>query len=231
MPSKKASVLVVDGDIRIVRIMQRTLEQEDYHVFVALDGEVALDMFAKENPDLVLLTTRMSGMDGYAVCQRIREFSQMPIIMVTAGSDEEYAAGLNADVDGYVTKPFSSRELVARVKAVLRRTNLQDEHPEPTFCSGDLVVDSARQRVTLANNEINLTATEYRILCYLARNAGRVVTPDLILERVWGERYVGDTHLLQVNITRLRQKLGDSSRNPRYILTRPGIGYMMMERA
>ena len=230
MPSRKVSVLVVDDDIRILRMMQRILELEGYRVLTASDGGTALDVFDEETPDLVLLDIMMPGMDGYTVCRRIREFSEIPVIMVTAkGNDEEKVEGLDAGADDYVTKPFSSSELAARVRAVLRRTKLWDERPEPAFQSGELGVDFASHRVTLAGDEINLTATEYGILSYLARNAGRVVTPDQILGKVWGEEYSGEPHLLQVNIARLRKKLEDDAKNPRYVLTRPGIGYIVMK--
>jgi len=150
--------------------------------------------------------------------------------MVTAkGNDEDKVKGLDAGVDDYVTKPFSANELAARVRAVLRRTTLWDERPELAFCSRGLIVDFARHRVTVNNEEVNLTATEYRLLSYLARNADRLVTTDQILGKVWGEEYIGEMHLLQVNMARLRQKLGDNIKNPRYILTRPGIGYTMMK--
>jgi len=231
MPSKKASVLVVDDDIRLLRMMQLILEAEGYRVVTASDGEAALNMFfGEEAPDLVLLDIRMPGMDGYTVCRRIREFSQIPIIMVTAkGNDEEKVEGLDAGADDYVTKPFSANELAARVRAVLRRTKLWDERPEPAFQSGELVVDFASHRVTLAGEGIDLTATEYRILSYLVRNAGRVVTPDQILEKVWGEEYIGEHRLLRVCIGRLRGKLRDDSRAPRFITTKIGIGYMLLK--
>lgn len=231
MPSRKASLLVVDDDIRILRMMQRMLELEGYRALTASSGEAALSIFDEQTPDLLLLDIVMPSMDGYTVCRRIREFSQIPIIMVTAkDDDEEKVQGLDAGADDYVTKPFSARELGARVRAVLRRTKLWDERPEPAFYSDNLVVDFARHRVTLGGQEVNLTATEYRLLSYLARNAGRVVTPDQILGQVWGKEYIGAMHLLQVNIARLRQKLGDDARNPRYILTRPGIGYTMIKK-
>ncbi len=230
MPSRKVSALIIDDDVRMLRMMQRILELEGYRVRTASGGEAALDVFDEENPDLVLLDIIMPGMDGYAVCQNIREFSQVPIIMVTArGNNEEKVTGLDTGADDYITKPFSANELVARVRAVLRRTKLWDEHPEPSFHSGDLVIDFARRRVTLDGQEVNLTATEYRILSYLARNVDRIVTPDQILQRVWDQEYTGETHLLQVNVARLRQKLRDNPRNPRYILTRSGIGYMMQK--
>ena len=231
MPSMKTSLLVVDDDVRILRMMQRILELEGYRVLTASSGEAALDIFDEKTPDLVLLDIMMPNMDGYTVCRRIREFSQTPIIMVTGkDNDEEKVQGLDAGADDYVTKPFSAKELGARVRAVLRRTKLWDERPKPAFHSDDLVVDFARHRVTLSGQEVNLTATEYRLLSYLARNADRVVTPDQILGQVWGEEYVGEFHLLQVNIARLRQKLNDDTKNPRYILTRPGIGYTMMKK-
>jgi len=231
MPSRKASVLVVDDDVRILRMVRRILNLEGYRVLTANNGEAALDVFDKETPDLVLLDILMPGMDGYTACQRIREFSQIPIIIVTVkGKDEEKIQGLDIGADDYVIKPFSAKELLARVRATLRRTKPQDGHPEPSFCSEDLVVDFARYRVHVEGREVNLTVIEYRVLSYLAHNAGRVVTPDQILEKVWGEDYIGETHLLQVSIARLRKKLGDDARNPKYILTKPGIGYMMVKK-
>ena len=230
MPLRKTCVLVVDDDIRMLRLMGRILELEGYRVLRSTNGQSALEMFEEEFIDLVLLDIMMPGMDGYEVCCRIREFSQIPIIMVTAkGNDEEKIEGLDAGADDYVPKPFSSKELVARVRAVLRRTKLWEERPQPAFQSGDLVVDFARHVVTVAGQELNLTAVEYKILSYLARNAGRVLTPDDTLSKVWGEEYCGETHILQVNMARLRQKLGDDARNPRYIVTKPGIGYSMIK--
>jgi len=231
MPSKKASVLVVDDDVHILRMMQRVLDLEGYRVLKASSGEDALALFDDETPDLVLLDILMPGMDGYVVCERILEFSQVPIIMVTAkNTEDEKIQGLDAGATDYIIKPFSSRELAARVKAVLRRTKLWDEHPEPAFSSQDLVVDFAQHRVSLGEQEINLTGTEYRLLSYLARNAGRLVTPDQILEKVWGEEYMGETHLLQATTARLRRKLNDDAKNPKYILTKRGIGYMMVKK-
>ena len=229
MPSRKVSVLVVDDDPRILRMIQHVLELEGYRVLGANSGDSALDVFAEEAPNLVLLDIILPDIDGLTLCQHIREFSRVPIIMVTAkDNDEEKVKGLETGADDYVTKPFSSSELVARVRAVLRRTKLWDEQPQPAFCFQDLVVDFARHRVTLGGQEVNLTATEYRLLSYLVRNAGRLLTPDQILEKVWGDNYLGENHLLHVNITRLRQKLSDDARNPRFVMTRPGIGYMMM---
>ena len=229
MPARKTSILVVDDDVRMLRMMQRTLELEGYRVLTAASGQAALDVFDEETADLMILDIVMPGIDGYTVCQRVREFSQIPIIIVTAkDSDEEKIVGLDAGADDYVTKPFSARELVARVRAVLRRTILWDERPEPAFHSHDLIVDFAQHRVTLGGQEVNLTAIEHRLLSHLVRNAGRVVTHDQILEAVWGEDYVGEHHLLRVNIGRLRQKLGDDSKEPRFIATKIGVGFMFL---
>jgi len=227
MSTRKVTVLVVDDDVRILRMVQRILELEGYRVLKATSGKDALEVFSEETPDLVLLDIMMSDVDGYIVCKQIREFSQVPIIMLTAKSnDEEKVGGFDAGADDYMTKPFSSKELAARVRAVLRRT-LWEEQPEPAFRSRSLLVDFARHRVTLGEHEVDLTATGYKLLSLLARNAGRILTPDQILEKVWGEEYRGENHLLQVNIARLRQKLRDNARKSSYIMTKPGIGYMM----
>ena len=231
MASRKASVLVVDDDVRMLRMMQRILELEGYRVLRADSSETAFDILDEKIPDLVLLDIMMPVTDGYAVCKRIREFSQVPIIMVTArSSDEEKVEGLDAGADDYVAKPFSSSELAARVRAVLRRAMLQQEPSESAFYAQDLAIEFARHRVSLNGQELNLTATEYRLLVYLAQNSGRVLTPEQVLGKVWGEEYLADSHLLQVNMARLRKKLGDDARKPRYILTRPGIGYMMLRK-
>jgi DNA-binding response OmpR family regulator len=232
MSSKKALVLVVDDDIRMLRMMKRMLELEGFQVLVASSGESSLKMFEKETPDLVLLDIMMPDMDGYTVCQRIREFSQVPIIMVTAkGDDKEKVEGLDIGADDYVTKPFSASELAARVRAVLRRVGTQEKPSSSVFRYKDLVIDFSSHRVMVGKQELNLTSTEYRILSYISYNAGRVVTPDQLLDKVWGEEYIGAPHLLQVNIARLRKKLGDDAKNPDYILTRPGIGYLMSKPA
>lgn len=229
MPSKKISILVVDDDARMLRMVQQILELEKYRVLTATSGEFALAIFDEETPALVLLDIMMPGMDGFTVCRRIREFSQVPIIMVSAKhNDTEKVEGLDAGADDYVTKPFSAPELAARVRAALRRTATQNDVAGPSFRSADLVIDYTRRRVNVGKTEMNLTAVEYKLLSYLAQNSGRVVTPDQIMEAVWGEEYIGENHVLHVNISRLRQKLGDTGNTPKYILTRPGIGYMMV---
>ena len=232
MQSKKTSVLVVDNDVRMLRLVQRLLELEGYRVSTASSGEDGLAMLDQEMPDLILLDIIMPGMDGCAMCRRIREFSQVPIITVTAkDNDQDKVEMLDAGADDYVIKPFSATELVARVKAVLRRAKPWEEYSEPSFQSNELLIDFVQRRVYLRDKEANLTATEYKLLSYLARNAGRVVTTDQILEKLWGWEYLGEPHLLQVTIARLRQKLKDDAKSPRYILTRPGIGYSMVQQS
>jgi len=230
MAYRKTLILLVDDDVRMLRMVQRILELENYRVLTASSGEAALDILDGETPDMVLLDIMMPVMDGYSLCRRIHEFLPVPIIMVTArGKEEEKVSGLDSGADDYITKPFSAKELAARVRAVLRRTMLTTPSYEHEFCCHDLVVDFARQRVTLGEREVNLTATEYRLLSYLAHNAGSVVTPDQILDEVWGGSYIGGSHLLQVNVARLRRKLMDDTQKPKYILTRSGIGYVMMK--
>lgn len=228
MSSKNSVVLVVDDDIRMLRMMKRMLELEGFQVTISNNGDMALKSFEKETPDLVLLDIMMPDMDGYTVCQRIREFSQVPIIMVTAkGDDKEKVEGLNIGADDYVTKPFSASELAARVRAVLRRAGTKNQPQDAIFRCKDLMVDFASRRVMVNNTELKLTSTEYKLLSYISQNAGRVITPDQLLDKVWGEEYMGAPHLLQVNIARLRKKLGDNAKKPVYIYTRPGIGYIM----
>jgi DNA-binding response OmpR family regulator len=228
MAKKKALILVVDDDVRMLRMMNRMLELEGFQVMTASGGEQALKMFDKDTPSLVLLDIMMPDMDGYTVCRRIREFSEIPIIMVTArGDDKEKVEGLDIGADDYVTKPFSASELAARVRAVLRRVGSREDHQEAVFRYRDLVIDFTSRRVLVNGKELKLTATEYKMLSYICLNAGRVVTPDQLLDKVWGEEYVGAAHLLQVNIARLRKKLGDDAKSPNYIMTRSGIGYIM----
>ncbi len=223
---KKSSVLLVEDDPRVLRLEQMVLEKEGFSVVGVGSGEEALEMLAEITPSLIVLDLGLPGIDGFTACSRIREFSQVSIIMVT-GKDfnEDKVRGLDLGADDYITKPFSPNELAARVKAALRRSLMSNEVAEPTVQVGELLIDFASNRVSLGQSEIFLSDTEYRLLSYLARTAGRIVTRDQILERIWGEEYVGEDHLLEVTIGRLRLKLEDQTRRPKYILTRRGIGY------
>ncbi len=226
MHHSKSSILVVEDDQRVLRLEQLVLEKHGYEVIAVGNAEEAVDMIAGISPSLVVLDIGLPGIDGITACRRIREFSPLPIIMVTANDSTEHKIkGLDSGADDYITKPFSPSELAARVGAALRRSTIGNEVVESPIQVGELQVNFAGNRVMLSGQEVVLSDTEYRLLCYLARNAGRIVTRDQILERIWGEEYLGANHLLDTTIGRLRQKLEDRPREPRYILTRRGVGY------
>jgi DNA-binding response OmpR family regulator len=232
MPVKKTTIVAADDDPQLLRLVTRNLEFEGYEVLPASNGQQALEQIEAHSPDLVLLDVMMPRMDGFSVCQRVREFSTVPIIIVTArGQDQDKVHGLDLGADDYLTKPFSVDELLARVRAVLRRAQFTaNEHAHvmrKTITIGDLEVDYAQHQVTMAGREVPLTPIEYRILAYLAQNAGRVVTQDLLLEHVWGSEYLGESHMLQVNVNRLRRKIEADPTEPRYILPKVGIGYLL----
>jgi len=233
MTARKVRVVTADDDPQLLRLIARNLEFEGYDVETASDGALALEHVERLAPDLVLLDVMMPKMDGFSVCQRIREFSTVPIIMITArGQDQDKVKGLDLGADDYLTKPFSVEELLARVRAVLRRMQFRaDEalagHAMVTTI-GELSIDFAQHLVTRSGQEVTLTPTEYRLLAYLAQNVGRVITQDLLLEHVWGTDYVGESHMLQVNINRLRRKLEADPAHPQYLKTKVGIGYLLV---
>ena len=219
-------ILVVDDDVVLLKLMKRNLELEGYRAVTASDGDAAIRIIATEQPDLVILDIMMPGMDGFQVCERVREFSQVPIVMLTArGRPEDVVHGLSVGADDYVVKPFGIDVVLARAKAVLRRSQPAADTAPPTFSSDDLCIDFSRRRVVLCGREVMLTATEYEILRLLASNVGNTITHEHILSYVWGREYRADTHILQAAINRLRSKIGDSGQRHKYILTRVGIGY------
>ena len=232
MPAKKTTILAADDDPQILRLIARNLQLEDYDVVTATDGQEALERLEAQKFDLAILDVMMPKLDGFTVCARVREFSSVPIIMVTArGQDQDKIHGLDLGADDYLTKPFSVEELLARVRSVLRRSqfaaNNEGQNVRPVVVMGGLSIDFAQHRVTVDEQEIELTPIEYRLLAYLAQNAGRVVTQDLLLEHVWGEEYIGESHLLQVNMNRLRRKIEADPAHPRYIITKMGVGYYL----
>lgn len=231
MPARKTTILTADDDPQLLRLVKRNLELEGYDVVAVGDGAQALEQIESTAPDLVLLDVMMPKLDGFTVLERVREFSGVPTIMLTArGQDQDKVRGLDLGADDYLTKPFSVDELLARVRAVLRRSTFAAEHGtglQSKTVVGDLVVDHAQHQVSLAGQEVPLTPIEYRLLAYLAQNAGRVVTQDLLIEHVWGPEYAGESHMLQVNINRLRRKLEADPAHPRYIRTKVGIGYLL----
>jgi len=183
------------------------------------------------SPDLAVLDVMMPRLDGFAVCQKVREFSSLPIMMLTArGQDQDKVRGFDLGADDYVTKPFSIAELLGRVRAILRRSQaspVASHIAQAQVTIGDLTIDFSQRLVTVNGTAITLTPVEYRLLAYLAQNAGRVITQDLLLEHVWGAEYIGESHLLQVNINRLRHKVEADPAHSRYLLTKTGIGYLM----
>jgi DNA-binding response OmpR family regulator len=235
MTARKQLILTADDDPQLLRLVSRSLELEDFHVLTAANGEEALAIIEAETLDLVLLDVMMPKMDGFTVCQKVREFSSVPIIIITArGQDNDKIRGLNLGADDYLTKPFNIDELVARARAVLRRTQFTPQEHTHTARTrttiGTISIDYAQRLVTANGKEVVLTPTEYRVLSYLIQNAGRVITQDLLLEHVWGQEYVGESHMLQVNVNRLRRKIEPDPTHPRYILTKVGIGYQFATR-
>jgi len=222
-------ILVVDDEIRYIRLMEANLMSEGYQVLPATNGQAAVDAVDHHHPDLVLLDVMMPGLDGFEACERIREFSSVPIIMVTAkGEEQDRVKGLDVGADDYIVKPYSATELLARVRAVLRRTEFsRDTFQQTNFIHGDLKINFARAEVYKHDTMVYLSATEYRLLLQFAHNLGRVMTSDELLENVWGEEYRDDKEILWVSISRLRQKLETDHKKPQHIITRPGFGYIM----
>ena len=195
---EKVRILVVDDEPKYVWTTQVVLEAKGYEVLVARDGHTAVELAASERPDLIILDIKMPDMDGYEVCWRIREFSTVPIIMLTAlAEDANKVEGLDVGADDYVIKPFSADELLARVRSILRRVEfLKPSERRPSFQAGELRVDFHQQRVYVSDREVHLTSKEYGLLCELVEHAGQVLIPDYLLERVWGLGYEGENLLV-----------------------------------
>jgi DNA-binding response OmpR family regulator len=228
---KKASILLVDDEPHVVKLVKANLESSGYRVLSASDGEQALEMVRREVPDLVLLDIMLPKIDGYATCTKIREFSTVPVIMLTARSTEvDLVHGFEVGADDYITKPFGAGELLMRVQAVLRRSKWPEEIlSRQQFKAGPIEIDFAQHRVKTGGREVRLTPTEYRLLAYLASNANRVVTHRELLRAVWGPEYGDESEYLRVYTRYLRQKLEPDPSNPRYLVTQPGAGYMLVQ--
>jgi len=226
----KEKILVVDDAPRLVRLVTEVMRAAGYQIVAASTGQLATEMVALEQPDLVLLDILLSpGMDGYQTCRRIREFSNVPIIMLTAKAQEgDVLEGFDAGADDYLTKPFNAKELIARVKAVLKRSQYPEERVSAALMCGDLVIDFARRTVTVCGEHVALTRTEYALLRELARNANRVVLHEDLLVSVWGPEYRDDIDYLRAYIRYIRRKLEADPSNPRHIITSPGVGYMLV---
>lgn len=221
----KPVILVVDDEPQILRVMRASLPARGYEVKTAPGGEEALDEVRKEMPDLIILDLVMPGLSGLGACQRIREFSSVPIIVLSAkGSETDKIAALDSGADDYVTKPFSLDELLARIRAVLRRSPAA-ESSNPILKVGDIIVEIDERRVSVAGAEVKLTPKEFDVLKYLMANAGKVVTHRALLQSVWGSQSSEQTEYLRVFINQLRKKIEPDSQRPRYIQTEPWIGY------
>ena len=224
----QATVLVVDDEPRYVRWISLNLRSAGYRVLEAGDGPGAVESTAQHQPDLMLLDIGLPGFDGLEVCRRVRDFSSLPIIILTAKAAEaDKVAGLDAGADDYLAKPFGPPELLARVRAALRRARLAEAPASPPVLRhGELSIDYARCEVRRGGETVALTPTEYRLLAHLAQRAGRVVLPDELLSSVWGPEYREENQHVRLYVSRLRRKLEPDPDHPRYILTKPGIGYL-----
>jgi two-component system KDP operon response regulator KdpE len=222
-------ILIVEDEPRVVRLVSEVLRAMGYEVVCAGSGPVALETVALEGPDLVLLDILLpGGMDGYQICRRIREFSDVPVIMLTAKAlDRDLLQGFDAGADDYLTKPFNAKELLARIKAVLRRSSRPDEIVTSTLVCGDLEVNFAQRTVQMAHRPVALTRTEYALLRQLALKPNCVQLHYELLASVWGPEYRDDVDYLRAYVRYLRRKLEPDPASPRFILTVPGIGYML----
>ena len=225
-------ILVVDDEPDVVESVRLgfTLQWREVEVIGAGAAEPALDAVEHEHPDIVLLDVGLPGVDGFEVLRQIRAFSDVPVLMLTARDDAmDKVKGLELGADDYVTKPFNHLELMARVKAVLRRLEMPAPTSRaPSFRSGDLEVDFAKQEARLRGERLDLTPTEYKLLYHLVRNAGHILSHGTLLAKVWGREYVDEVDYIRVYVRRLREKLGDDPERPRYIRTERGLGYRFL---
>ncbi len=228
MTAKK--ILAIDDDPTLLKLVDQILTNQGYEVLKAVSGQEGLRLFFAEKPDLVLLDVAMPQMDGWQTCQRIREISDIPIIMLTGKqkTEDDTVHGLNYGADEYLFKPVGNKELVARVRAVLRRAELPpspEAEREITYGDDFLTVDIAKRKVTVKGKLVKLTPREFRLLTLLLENAGRILTHKQVLEKVWGWEYTDDLDYVRIYVSHLRQKIEPTPAVPRYIITEPGVGY------
>jgi DNA-binding response OmpR family regulator len=224
-PERRLRVLVIDDEEQIRRALKSVLQVRHYEVDLAETGEQGLEIAAERTPDIVVLDLTLPGISGLQTCERLRDWYRGPIIILSVrNADADKIAALDLGADDYLTKPFSAGELLARIRALLRRTQSQDASLTEMRI-GDLSIDFGKRTVTVSGELVRLTRIEFDILAMLARNAGRVVTSRMLLESVWGPEYESDTQTLRVHISHLRQKIETPGDVPRYIVTEPGVGF------
>jgi two-component system KDP operon response regulator KdpE len=227
-PDRSARVLVIDDEEQIRRAMRSILSAREYEVELAATGEEGLALAAARQPDLVVLDLSLPGKSGLEVCRELRTWLSVPILVLSVrDSDDDKIAALDLGADDYLTKPFSTGELLARIRALLRRASVADASPA-TVTTGGLSVDFARRIVTVDGEEVRLTRTEFEILALLAHNLDRVVTSRMLLGKVWGPEYVEDTQTLRVHVSHLRQKIEPKGGVPHYVITEPGVGFRLV---
>ena len=221
-------VLLIDDDVDLLQLVTVIFKKEGAQVMTARDGMDGVSKLFTYHPDLIILDVMMPGMNGFEVCQRIRQVSDTPLIMLTAlNHEQEMLRGLDAGADDFLSKPFNADVLLARAKTVLRRTeNIKSHNDTFNYNNGHLTIDVERRDVLINDKRIRLTPVEFRLLTYLAGNAGKVLTFEQILSKVWGNEYSGSIGYVHVYISHLRKKLGEDTRSPRYILTLHGVGYI-----
>ena len=239
---EKKTILIVDDEKPIVDILVYNLEKEGYQTLEANDGITAVSIALEKKPDLILLDIMLPKMDGLAVCKRIRHSMNVPILMLTAKDEEiDKILGLELGADDYVTKPFSVRELMARIKANLRKAELSkdvdeeyyyedEEASENKIIIGDLYLDSEKLEVRVKDKQIDLTLREFEVLKYLAMQPGQVVTREILLEKVWGYEYFGDIRTVDVTVRRIREKIERDTSSPKILITKRGVGYYIAKR-
>ena len=225
-----ATILIVEDEKSIIDMMAFNLKREGYQVLTAMDGTEGLEKALTQQPDLVLLDVMLPGMDGFEVLHGIREKSQVPVIMVTAREEErDKVLGLETGADDYMTKPFSVKELVARIKANTRRRSTENRTGGSRMSFGPYIVDTGLQEVRRADTSVELTQREYDLVCYFLTSAGRVVSREELMEKVWGYDYFGDLRTVDVAMRRLREKLEEDPANPKYFMTKRGAGYYLQK--
>ena len=229
-PENEPLILIVEDEVQMLRFLRPALQGHGFRVLEARTGEEGLREAATRAPDVVLLDLGLPDLDGIEVTRRLREWTQVPILVISArGREEDKVAALDAGADDYVTKPFGVRELLARLRVALRRSSRVGDGEASRLTLGELEIDLEKRRVTLAGDAVHLTPIEYRLLAELARNAGKVMTHSQLLRQVWGPAYAHQSHYLRVYMAQLRRKLEADSAQPKHLITEPGVGYRLAE--